>query len=186
MVLKEWQMEILKIFNHEPEKRLVYIVCDEIGNTGKTVLAQYLSVKYGDEVLVLTPSKAENILHLAACRYSDKFGSKMIICDSHRTCGVTNELIGACEILKSQNFFSGKYSGNSICWEKPPHIVLFTNGPVTGLKLLLLKTLSNDRIRLGILTGEKLEWFRVNTDKYSGRPWVSCTVRRSETLPVVV
>jgi hypothetical protein len=152
----------------------MHIVCDEIGNTGKTKLAQYLSIKYEDDVLVFTPSKFEDVLHLAARRYSGIFGPRMVICDAQRNFGLASDIIGSLELMKSGQFFSGKYSGSVVCWEKPPHIVLFTNGPLYGLKLLLLKTLSHDRIRLGILKGEKLEWFRVNPEKHG--IWISCRV----------
>jgi hypothetical protein len=177
LVLRKWQMEIEKIFYHSPEDRFLYIVCDKVGNTGKTKLAQYLTLKYENEVLTFSPSNVENLLHLTASKYSGVFGPRLILCDVPRTHGLTRELIGTCELLKAGHFYSGKYSGRLISWERSPHLVLLTNQSAIELKQILKEMVSHDRIRLGIITGETLEWFRLSYESKSDRgQWIQCTL----------
>jgi hypothetical protein len=168
LVLRKWQSEIEGILHHTPDDRLIYIVCDEIGDTGKTKLAQYLSLKYGNVVFAYKPWMSQNIYHLTRSRYKSVFGPKLILCDLPRARNITPGLVTGCQLLKSDH-----------TWLHPPHIVLLTSQPVPVLKsvlmnMILKKWISHNDIRIGVITGEKLEWFR--HCKSNQGQWISCEI----------
>jgi hypothetical protein len=176
MHLKSWQREMETLFHRPPTSRLIHIISDVRGGSGKTQWKSYMGVQYSSKILTLTPSKTDDILHHAAMQYGTSLGPRMIICDVQRSQPISENLLGACELLKDGEFFSGKYNGKYVSWEHPPHIVLLTNASFDLVKEILKVSLSFDRVRVGIMESDCLKWFRLETYTFAQREWTECSM----------
>jgi hypothetical protein len=62
ITLREWQQELLNVFNEEPDSRTIHWVYDEIGNAGKTTFAKYLLQNFPNDVTYISATKSADIL----------------------------------------------------------------------------------------------------------------------------
>lgn len=139
--LKDWQQEVLDLYDIEPDDRTIWWYTGILGGEGKTKLARYMCLRYSD-VLYLS-GKAADMKHCVAnfVRLTKK-SPKMIIVNLPRTLsdvGIPTIITGL-EQIKDACFFSGKYESTQ-CIYKYCHVVVFANiMPPDG-------SLSADRIR---------------------------------------
>lgn len=117
-MLYDWQKEIIKIVEKEPDDRTIYWIWSEKGKMGKTQFAKYLSYHYGG--IPLDGSK-NNVLYVAAEHDVELY--TFILSRSQRLNAETYECI---EKIKDGYYMNGKYEGKPII-RNPPHIFIFAN-----------------------------------------------------------
>jgi hypothetical protein len=176
MRLKPWQRELENLLNAVPTRRVIHIISDERGGSGKTMWRSYMRALYSSKVLSLTPSETDNILYHAAIQYSGAAGPRVIICDVQRSHLLSGMLLGACELLKDGEFFSGKYAGRYVKWENKPHIVLLTNTSFEAIKRIQRDSLSFDRVRVGVMKKDSIQWFRLKNHMNLRTDWIPCSM----------
>lgn len=115
--LKNWQKDLIKIIEKEPNDRTIHWYWETKGNTGKTTFSKYLCHKY--EAVPLE-GKKNDILYCAA-----EFESNIYIWDLERT---MEDYVsyGALEKIKNGLFMCAKYESKPII-RNPPHIIVFAN-----------------------------------------------------------
>ena len=125
--LRPFQKEIVNITDEPVNRRDIYYFWEEKGNTGKTILAEYLHIFRG---AIITGGKAEDMKH-AITRWKEITGHTpvTIIIDVARSDALNYDSCKAVEAIKNGLFFDGKYeSAMSHSFEKP-HVVIFANVP---------------------------------------------------------
>lgn len=113
--LRPYQQYILEIANQQPDKRKIYWIYDNIGNAGKTELADHLEDQLNFKRFV--NGKTADIAH--------SWNGENVVFDLSRTTeGRINwEVI---EQLKNGRVFSGKYESCSKKYNRP-HLFVFSN-----------------------------------------------------------
>lgn len=124
---KPWQTQIMELVSPTAEicPRTIYWCWEDTGNTGKSFLAKYLTLKYD---AVLACNKKADLFHTIAEwleNHEEDEDPKLIIVDIPRN---DQEFInyGAIEQAKNGCFQSGKYKGRA-CLYNPPHVIVFAN-----------------------------------------------------------
>lgn len=122
--LYDWQKDICKIAESEPDDRTIYWFWSKEGNVGKTTFCKYLHRKYG-----------------AICLGGKSSDMKNGIIEYYKTNGCTPEFIvvniprsfnqeylsyTGIEEVKDMFFYSGKYEGGMIDGNCP-HLMIFAN-----------------------------------------------------------
>lgn len=138
--LYEWQIDIIKIIEQEPDDRKIYWYWEEKGCAGKTTFSKYLSSKY--EAIPLE-GKKNDILYCAA-----EFESEIYIWDLERSME-SYVSYGALEKIKNGYYMCSKYESKPII-RNPPHVIVFANFAPDESKL------SRDRWEIRNITGETL------------------------------
>lgn len=134
---KDWQQEILSLFEANPHNRTIYWYYDTIGNTGKTQFSKYLCVKQNACVV---GGKSHDIRH-GIMKYKEVNGyfPRIVIFDIARCCNLVS--YQAIEEIKNGLFFSGKYEGGQAVFNSP-HVIVFSNEEPNYTKL------SSDRLKV--------------------------------------
>lgn len=115
--LRKWQKTVLELLT-KPDDRTIYIVCDPVGNHGKTFLCNYLEDYHNAFVCGLM--KSSDILY--------QYNNETIICiDMPRSNDETFVISGAIETLKNGRGLVGKYEGKRIYRPYPASVIIFTN-----------------------------------------------------------
>lgn len=115
--LYDWQKDIIKIIEKEPDDRKIYWYWEPNGNMGKTTFSKYLSSKYG---AIPVEGKKNDILYCCA-----EFESEIYIMDIERS---MEDYIsyGAIEKIKNGYYMCSKYESKPII-RNPPHFIIFAN-----------------------------------------------------------
>lgn len=146
---RDWQAELIPLITKEDvDAREVVYIYDEIGNTGKTKLAEYLHIYYA---AVVTGGKSADMKH-AITRWSEivsKYPTVIIvdICRSETFVDYTG-----IESIKNGLFFSGKYESAMLHSFRKPNVLVFSNFPPSR------SYLSSDRWKVGKITDGKIIW----------------------------
>lgn len=128
---KNWQQKVINIMKQKPERRTIYWIYDENGNSGKTELCRYLFRK--NEIMWIRTAKTNDIKHIL----SENKNCRDIIFDLPRDSKTIDYTL--LEELKDGLLFSGKYEGK--CKEIAiPHIFIMSNQKPN------LNKMSKDRI----------------------------------------
>lgn len=147
--LRDWQAELLKVAEGEPDDRSVYWITDKVGGQGKTQFCKHLVMNMPG--CLYLSGKAADIKY-AISEYIAAGGRlRVALFDFPRTLEnfVSYEAI---ESIKNGIFFSGKYESNMQVF-KPPHVFCFANFEP------MLDNLSRDRWRTGLLSQlGRLQW----------------------------
>lgn len=116
-----WQLKVMDLIKHQPDKRTINWFWEPTGGVGKTTLCKYLVVKHN--ALMLT-GKSADMYHMLA-KYPNK--RELIIVDCPRS---QQDYInyGAIEQIKNGLVFSGKYEGAQLVFNCP-HVFCFANEP---------------------------------------------------------
>ena len=115
--LRQWQQDVLELLL-KPDDRTIYIMCDPIGNHGKTFLCNYLEDYHNAFVCGLM--KSSDILY--------QYNNEPIICiDMPRNNDESFMISGAIETLKNGRGLVGKYEGKRIYRPYPASVIIFTN-----------------------------------------------------------
>lgn len=117
-VFRPWQEELLKYLSDPVHPRQVLWYYDEVGNTGKSWMASYLSST--DGAFIVTNGKLADIAH--AYNYE-----KTVIIDLSRTqADKIDHIYSLMEAFKNGRIFSPKYESTSKTFN-PCHVVVFAN-----------------------------------------------------------
>lgn len=124
VVWKDWQMDIIKIVESDPNSRLVHWFFEETGNVGKSFLAKYLVLKYD---AVIASGKAADVFNQVNVWLTthDEESPRLIIVDIPRS-SMDFVSYQTLEKLKDGMLYSGKYEGG-VCVFEPPHVICFAN-----------------------------------------------------------
>ncbi len=126
--LRNDQIEIADRFLKHANKfdRKIYWYWEHIGNWGKTVLAMYMVDQLG---AIVVGGKAADAAY-AVQQYLEKNGEgpKIVIMDVPRTRSTEYISYESIENIKNGMFFSGKYEGAMVRFNKP-HFIVFANEP---------------------------------------------------------
>ncbi len=126
--LRTEQLEIANLFLDKPNKfdRKIYWYWEHIGNWGKTVLAMYMVDQLG---AIVVGGKAADAAY-AVQQYIMKHdkGPRIVIMDVPRTRSAEYISYESIENIKNGMFFSGKYEGGMVRFNKP-HFIVFANEP---------------------------------------------------------
>ncbi len=126
--LRSEQLEIANLFEDYANKfdRKIYWYWEHIGNWGKTVLAIYMVDQMG---AIIVGGKAADAGY-AIQQYIEKNGEgpKIVIMDIPRTRSAEYISYESIENIKNGCFFSGKYEGGMVRFNKP-HLIVFANEP---------------------------------------------------------
>lgn len=133
--LYNWQLQLLDLLK-KPDPRTIYIVCDPIGNKGKSYLCNYL--EDFENAFVTTPMKTADIL----LQYNNE---PIVAIDMPRYNDDEFHMQGAIEILKNGRGRSGKYKGHRLYRPFDISVVIFSNSR-TGLEIA--EKFSSDRVVL--------------------------------------
>lgn len=123
---RPWQAEIIELVKTEPHARKVHWYYEEIGNAGKSFLANYLICKY--DAFLCTGGKVLDIQYA----YN---GERIIIMDLSRTkAEQIDHLYEMIERWKDGCFLSTKYQ-SQMKFFSVPHIIVFSNFKPDHIKL---------------------------------------------------
>ncbi len=126
--LRPEQLEIADMFldYEDPKGRKIYWFWEHIGNWGKTVLAIYMVDQLG---AIVVGGKASDAAY-AVQQYTVKHGEgpRIVIMDVPRTKSAEYISYESIENIKNGCFFSGKYEGGMVRFNKP-HFIVFANEP---------------------------------------------------------
>jgi len=121
--LYDWQAELVKKFDEDPDDRSIHWYYSTQGNVGKTSFAKYLCVK--KEALFVSGKANDVKCAIALLKKNNKPIPKIIIFHFTRT----NENFVSYEAIESVKdgiFFSGKYESGMIIYP-PPHVLCLAN-----------------------------------------------------------
>lgn len=122
--LYDWQEDIIKIINSEPDDRTINWFWEEKGCSGKTTFQKYIFGHY-DDVVVLS-GKASDMKN-GIVEYEKKNNSlpKIVLINIPRSSQDFISYTGI-EEIKDMFFYSGKYEGGMVSG-KSPHVLIFAN-----------------------------------------------------------
>jgi hypothetical protein len=130
---RPWQQEILNMLSLSPTRdRVIHIVVDPCGNSGKSLLSSLLSISHGFKSLTL--GKRDDILYAFSQACPSFIGVRGVIIDTPMSAGTTGHdsrisVWQAAELLKGFQLVINKYA--SVIRSLPPlHVVIMTNQPV--------------------------------------------------------
>ena len=148
--LKPFQQEIVEIAKSEYHRRHIYYFYEPKGNTGKTILAEYLHIYYG---AIITGGKEQDMKH-AVARWEEITGADpvIIIVDVARSDDLNLESCKAIEVIKNSLFFDGKYESAMAHSFPKPHMFIFSN------KSPVLSFFSEDRWKVAKIENDQLLW----------------------------
>ena len=139
-VPRPFQKILIELTRTTPDRRKIYYIHESNGNTGKSILIEYLHIFHG---AVVTGGNSSDMKH-AIDRWSQITGAYPIcICiDVARSEKLTKETYKAIEAIKNGLFFSGKYESTMTHSFIKPHVLIFSNeGPE-------IENFSHDRWRI--------------------------------------
>lgn len=120
----EWELEILKSIDEEPDDRTIYWYWSDEGNVGKTSFCKYLAVK---ENAMISGGKASDMKNNVV-DWMEKFGSTpdLIVVNIPRSKDESFVSYEGIESVKDMLFYSGKYHGGQVVGPCP-HMFIFSN-----------------------------------------------------------
>lgn len=129
LLTHEWQHNIIKIVEEEPDYRSIHWVWEPDGNTGKTLLQKYIFNAYPSSV-VLSGKAADMKNGIITYIATNGDTPRNILINVPRS--VEHISWGGIEEIKDMFFYSGKYEGGMVSG-KNPHLIIFANAPPTDL-----------------------------------------------------
>jgi len=128
----EWQKDIVKEVESEPDDRKVMWYWSHKGKIGKTAFAKWLFVNKGAYCL---NGKGADVRNGIVQYYLDKGDTpELIVYPVPRCHGSEYVSYEALENIKVMFFYSGKYEGGMVCGNSP-HLIIFANAPPEEHKL---------------------------------------------------
>lgn len=125
LVLRPFQQSIIDMARLRADRRSIVWIYEETGNTGKTIVAEYLHIFYG---AVITGGSEADMKH-AIARWSEIVGADptIIIIDLARSDAFTLSSAKGIESIKNGLFFDGKYESTMMHAFLKPHVFIFSN-----------------------------------------------------------
>ena len=129
---RDWEQDILKIIETEPDDRTIYWYWSESGNMGKTSFCKYLTVKHG---AIALSGKAADMRNGVIDYYKNKGDTpSLVLIPIPRSFNTDYLNYEGIENIKDMYFYSGKYEGGMVCGNCP-HVFVFANEPPVEEKL---------------------------------------------------
>jgi hypothetical protein len=125
---KPWQQKLLLFLSENPDPRKILVILDKKGGQGKTWMVRTYAQAYPETTVHIINGKTADLTYVA----TQKKNRRVIFYTIHRS--GTNVNYSVMEQLKDNCFVNVKYRGNEI-FGNPPHMVVFTNMPLTWRKL---------------------------------------------------
>ena len=147
--LREWQAELVPLLTTTSvDRREIIYIYDSAGNTGKTILAEYLHIYHA---AIITGGKSKD-MYYAISRWQEitsKFPPVIIVdlCRSEHECD-----FAGIESIKNGLFFSGKYESAMLHSVRKPNVIIFSNFPPRT------SNLSSDRWKVGQIVNNAIQW----------------------------
>lgn len=117
-LLRDWQQEVMTIFNSNPHPRKIVWIWDEEGGIGKTAFAKHIVAT--QDAFYVTGGKHADILFAYSLQ-------KTIVFDLPR--GYKDKIpYGVLESFKNGVVFSSKYESRTLFFDTP-HVIVFANYP---------------------------------------------------------
>lgn len=122
--LYNWEKEIIKILDREPDDRTIYWFWENQGCRGKTTFQKWVFQNYKD-VVTLSGKGAD--MKNGIVQYKDKTHvlPRVILINIPRSKLGFVSYTGM-EEVKDMYFYSGKYEGGMVCGPNP-HVIVFAN-----------------------------------------------------------
>lgn len=128
----EWQKDLVKIIDDEPDDRTVYWYWSHKGSIGKTCFCKWLFVHKNAFCL---NGKGADVRNGIVQYYQDKgVTPELIVYPIPRCHGSDYVSYEGIENIKDMFFYSGKYEGGMVCGNSP-HLIIFANAPPNCEKL---------------------------------------------------
>ena len=147
---RPFQRELISIALSKGDRRHIYWIYESVGNTGKTMLAEYLHIYYG---AIVTGGAATDMKY-AVKRWQEIAGHypMIILVDVARSDRFTEAGAKALESIKNAFFFSGKYESGMAHDVKKPHVMVFSNRAPNRANF------SGDRWKVAEIVNGELKW----------------------------
>lgn len=117
-----WQDDIISIIKTKPDPRIIYWICEEKGNSGKTTLCKHLCQKYNSLLL----SGNSNDIKCGVTNFIEKHPACKVMLFHYTKDQQHKVSYNALESIKDGIFFSGKYESGMVQYNIP-HIFCFAN-----------------------------------------------------------
>ena len=129
--LRDWQKEIVKIIEEDPDNRSIFWYYGAT-NIGKTTFCKYLSVKFG----AIPLSGKGGDMRNGVIQYKEKNGDTpaCVLIPIPKTFSMEYLSYEGIEQVKDMYFYSGKYEGGAVVGNCP-HVFVFANEPPDTSKL---------------------------------------------------
>lgn len=124
-----WQLPVARMLQGSPERRIIYWIWEETGNTGKSEFATYMEVHHNITGLGLSTA-LDNFYAVSAITDNGGKRPNGYIFDVPRTLPKRfdwAEVYMSMEKIKDGNFLSTKYVPKKVLYSKTPHMVVFSN-----------------------------------------------------------
>lgn len=123
--LYDWQKDICKVLEEEPDDRSIYWYWETEGNVGKTTFQKWYFMHHKH---VLTLSGKAVDMKNAIINYVEKNKDfpRVIFINIPRSVDDKYVSYTGIEEIKDMYFFSGKYEGGMVCGPNP-HVMVFSN-----------------------------------------------------------
>ncbi len=125
----DWQKSVIKHVTGVPDKRKIFWIWEEKGNSGKTALAKHLVLKHN---AIVVGGNARDAQYAIMKRVENKDFPKIVIFDIPRSQNKVS--YKAIESIKNGLFFAPKYE-SSMCCFNIPHVLIFSNSKYEPEKL---------------------------------------------------
>lgn len=123
--LYEWEKELIKILDTEPDDRTIHWFSD-LGkcNTGKTTFCKYCVVEF--EAIMLSGKVADQMNAVVTFVKENKETPDIILINLPKTFNCEFLSYQGLETIKDMIFYSGKYEGGMVCGHCP-HLIVMSN-----------------------------------------------------------
>lgn len=118
--LKDWQDEVMQVFDENADDRSVEFIVGQNGGEGKTTLCNVIENKFPERTQILSVSKRENLAYMIR-EYCDIFVFNVARGDMEF---LSYKLI---EELKDRRVTSGKYDSRMKILRKKPYVIVLSN-----------------------------------------------------------
>lgn len=122
----EWQKNILKMIEQEPDDRDIYWYVGKQG-CGKTQFIKYLVMKHNAILLSGKCADMKNGI-IEYMKSNNNSTPELICCNLALEVNMNTVSYRGFEDIKDMCFYSGKYEGGMVCGNNP-HLLIFANNP---------------------------------------------------------
>lgn len=143
---RPWQQDVINFINEEPNDRIVNVIFDPDGDSGKTFLTLYL-MAHKKATRIPQQKEARDIMRMVMNK--DTFSCYFIDLPRGTSHKDTNSVYAAIEEIKNGYCYDDRYHFQEKLFE-PPHVWVFTN------KLPPRELLSKDRWKYWTIIDKKL------------------------------
>lgn len=125
ITLYDWEKDIVKLLDSDPDNRKLYWFWEAAGNRGKTTFQKWIFLNYKD-VVVLSGKASDMKNGIMNYKDKNKKTPKIVLINIPQCTNMEHVSWAGLEEIKDMFFFSGKYEGGMVCG-KSPHMLIFSN-----------------------------------------------------------